>query len=111
MPLGLRRSMPECTVVHARELGWDKLGNGQLIDATEREDFAVLLTGDRNLRYQQNLPTRTLSIVVTSTNQWLVLFENIEIIRKAIGESFLGSYVEVPFPRPVLVRRPPPLGR
>ena len=38
----------------AAERGWSDL-DGDLIDSAEREGYDVLITTDRNLRYQQNL--------------------------------------------------------
>ena len=34
---------------------WAGLKNGQLLDAAEAAGFTVLVTGDRNLQFQQNL--------------------------------------------------------
>jgi hypothetical protein len=43
------------TITEARARGWDKLENGELLMAAEAAGFEVILTTDRNLRYQQNL--------------------------------------------------------
>src|SRR5579862_394457 len=60
IPFGLRKLLADHDVSHATELGWEGLSNGSLIAAAEREGFEILLTADRNLRYQQNLPTAIL---------------------------------------------------
>jgi len=44
--------------------GWHKLSNGELLKAAEEAGFDVLLTTDKNIRYQQNLKGRRLAIVV-----------------------------------------------
>ncbi len=43
---------------------WAGLKNGALLTRAEEAAFAVFVTGDRNLQYQQNLARRTLGVVV-----------------------------------------------
>lgn len=43
---------------------WAGLKNGALLDAAETAGFAVLVTGDQNLQFQQNLTKRRLGVVV-----------------------------------------------
>jgi len=43
---------------------WAGLTNGALLDAAETSGFAVLVTGDQNLQFQQNLAKRRLGVVV-----------------------------------------------
>jgi len=43
-------------------LGWQQLSNGELIASAEEQGFDLLVTADRNLRYQQNLTGRRLAI-------------------------------------------------
>jgi hypothetical protein len=47
-----------------QQQSWAGLKNGQLLDAAEAAGFTVLLTGDRNLQFQQNLSKRKLGVVV-----------------------------------------------
>ena len=44
-------------------MDWDRLENGGLLAAAESAGFEVMVTCDRNLRYQQNLSGRKLAIV------------------------------------------------
>ena len=55
------------TVTKARDRGWDRLSNGELLTQAERAGFDVLLTADKNMRYQQNLTGRRIALVVLST--------------------------------------------
>jgi hypothetical protein len=50
-------------------MAWTQLDNGALIQAAERH-FDVLVTTDKNLRYQQNLNSRRLAILVLPTTSW-----------------------------------------
>ena len=54
-PAPLRSFLKDHTVKKAKDLGWDELNNGALLDVAEEAGFEVLLTTDKNIRYQQNL--------------------------------------------------------
>lgn len=54
-------------VIHAREMGWAELRNGDLIAAAEADGFDVMITADKQMRHQQNLSGRKLSIVVLNS--------------------------------------------
>ena len=72
--------------------------NGELLEAAERADFAVLVTTDLNLRYQQNLVSRRIAVVVLSTPSWPRVQGAIEEVVKAVGAASPGSYAEVRIP-------------
>jgi hypothetical protein len=72
-PAPLRRALRGHEVVRAREVGWQSLANGALLDAAEGAGFDVLVACDQNLSYQQNLAGRGISVVVLSTNHWNTL--------------------------------------
>ena len=57
-PVPLRRYLVGHVVDTAFERGWSKLKNGELLDAIEHDDYALLVSTDQNLRYQQNLYNR-----------------------------------------------------
>ncbi len=86
------------TVAKAKDRGWDRLSNGDLLDEAERAGFDVLLTADKNMRYQQNLTGRKIAIVVLSTPQWPVVRLHIERIAAALNAAAPGTYVEVNLP-------------
>jgi hypothetical protein len=86
------------TVTKAKDRGWDRLSNGDLLDEMERAGFEVLLTADKNIRYQQNLTGRKIAIVVLSTPRWPIVRLHIESIAAAINAAAPGSYVEVNIP-------------
>jgi hypothetical protein len=54
-PAPLRHALTGHTVVEAIERGWDRLVNGELIAAAEEAGFDLILTTDKNIRYQQNI--------------------------------------------------------
>jgi hypothetical protein len=65
VPHDLRSLFPERHQVYtAHFLGWEDYENGELLRAALEEDFAVLVSLDTNLRYQRNLDSIPLGIVV-----------------------------------------------
>jgi predicted nuclease of predicted toxin-antitoxin system len=48
-------------VTEARARGWQELQNGELLNEAEAAGFEVLVTTDKNLRYQQNLTGRRIA--------------------------------------------------
>jgi hypothetical protein len=98
-PGGIARFLPGHTVTRARERGWDTLSNGELLAEAERAGFEVFLTADKNIRYQQNLAHRKISIVVLSTPQWPLVRLHVGKIAAAVNTATQGSYVEVQIPQ------------
>ena len=89
-------------------MGWHQIGNGELLATAEAAGFEIVITADQNIRYQQNLVGRRLSLVVLSTNHWPTLRGSIGLIAETLGLVASGSYHEVAVERPPRRRRPPP---
>jgi hypothetical protein len=58
----------------------------------------VLLSADKNIRYQQNLIGRKIALVVLGNSQWPVVQLYLERIVTAVNASEPGSYTEVEIP-------------
>jgi hypothetical protein len=60
-PAPLAACLTGHVVTKAKDRGWDKLSNGDLLAEAEKAGFDVLLTADNNMRYrrtaQSNLTT------------------------------------------------------
>lgn len=97
-PRGLARLLKGHTVQEARLRGWEELSNGRLLRAAEEAGFDVIVTNDKNIRYQQNLNNRRIAIVVLQRSQWPLVKLAAPQIRAAIDAARPGSYVEVPVP-------------
>ena len=98
-PAPLRPYLKAHTVTEARERGWDRLANGDLLNAAEAAGFQVFVTADKNLRYQQNLAGRKIAIVAIGNAQWRVLENYTDLVVSAVDAAAPGSYVEVAIPR------------
>jgi hypothetical protein len=70
IPRPLRSLLHPYIVVTAAAQGWERLSNGRLLDAAEQHDFDVLITGDKNMRFQQNLRKRKIAVIVLSHSKW-----------------------------------------
>ena len=97
-PVPIRPYLQGHDVRTAAQQGWDTLRNGELLAAAEAGGFEVLLTTDRNMRYQQNLAGRKIGVVVLGRQQWPSLRPHVERIVDAIKAAIPGSYTEVDFP-------------
>ena len=95
VPLPLRRELPDVEIATAFRVGWSRLSNGDLLAAAETAGFGVLLTTDKNLRYQQNLVGRKISIVVLPTTEWAEIRKHVNEVRAAISAAKPGSLNEV----------------
>jgi predicted nuclease of predicted toxin-antitoxin system len=94
-PAPLRQVLPAHHVATAHELGWSTLENGALIAAAESAGYQVLITTDRNLKYQQNLSARSLAIVVLMSTSWPRIRRSLPRVVAAVDASASGTYVEV----------------
>jgi hypothetical protein len=97
-PVPLRHFFTQHEVTTAYERGWSQLKNGKLLDAAEADGFVILLTTDTNLRYQQNLSSRRIAIVVLTTTSWPRIRRAVELVVRSINAATPGSYTEVTIP-------------
>lgn len=72
-PRGIARALENHTVKLAKEEGWDRLSNGDLLTAAENAGFDVLLTTDQGIEHQQNLINRKIAVVILGSAQWPVI--------------------------------------
>jgi len=91
-PRGLARQLAAHTVTSARAMGWERLSNGELLQAAENAGFDLLLTTDQGIRYQQNLTGRTIAILVlTGSTKWSRVRLHCERIAAALDAAISGS--------------------
>jgi hypothetical protein len=97
-PAPLRQVLSGHEVSTAYELGWSTLKNGELLAAAEANGFGVLVTTDGQLKYQQNLASRAIAVVVLSTTSWPRIQTSAPAIVGAVNTATPGSYAEVLVP-------------
>jgi hypothetical protein len=86
------------TVTKAKDMGWERLVNAELLKAAEEAGFEVLLTTDKNMASQQNLTTRTIAIVVLGNSQWPIVQRHVRRIAASVNDATTGSFDEVDIP-------------
>ncbi len=97
-PSGIAKALSGHEVTEAINRGWEKISNGELLAAAEEEGFDLLLTTDKNIRYQQNLTARRIGIVVLGNSTWRIVRLHLDRIASAVNETAPGSYAEVDIP-------------
>ena len=94
-PAPLSKYLTSHQVSTAYDLGWQTLTNGDLLHQAEKTGFGVLVTTDQNLKYQQNLSSRMISIVVLSSTSWPRIQKHLSEIVTAIDSCKPNGYIEV----------------
>ena len=97
-PKPIARALAGCEVTYARKIGWHELENGELIRRAEDAGYEVLVSTDKNLRYQQNLSSRKIALVVLGHPQWPQVRLYLDRIAAAINAATPGGYTEVDIP-------------
>ena len=97
-PSGIARALLDHEVVEARDLGCDRISNGDLLSAAEAAGFEILLTTDKRIRSRQNLTDRKLAIVVLANSTWRVVRLYLERIRVGVDDAVAGSNIEIDIP-------------
>jgi len=97
-PVPIRPYLKGHEVRTAAQQGWDRLKNGELLVAAEADGFDVLLTTDKNMRYQQNLTGRKIAVVVLGRQQWPSVRPHVRLIVEAINAAVPGSYTGIDLP-------------
>ena len=94
LPYGLRRMLAPRQATSVQLAGFAGMKNGPLLAQLEGA-FDIFLTGDKNLRYQQNLAGRRLAIIELPTNRWPLLRRLESRIVSAVDACQPGDYLVV----------------
>jgi hypothetical protein len=105
-PVPIRPHLKGHDVHTAAQRGWDTLKNGELLAAAEADAFDVVLTTDKNMRYQQNLAGRKIAVVVLGQQQWPSLSPHVRLVLEAVNAAIPGSYLEIDLPQESRRSRP-----
>ena len=100
LPEDLKEWLPGWELATVQEMGWAGVKNGELLRRAENQ-FDLLLTADKRLRYQQNLKGCRLAILVLPSNRLRVLrpmLGNIEAVIARIVPGKQDQYFELSQP-------------
>lgn len=93
----LKNHLIEYKTATVQEQGWTDVLNGELLTLAEENGFDILLTADANIKNQQNLSNRKISILILRAfnNRLATHAEMIEAIHEALLKIKPGEIVEV----------------
>lgn len=77
------------------ENGWPAFENGDLLRTAEDDCYDVLITTDQNLKYQQNLKSRKIGIVVLLTTSWPKIQQKLAEVVATINQAAPGCFIEI----------------
>ncbi|HEX4264037.1 MAG TPA: hypothetical protein VH597_06835 [Verrucomicrobiae bacterium] len=98
VPIQVCDALPGHDVTTAQKMGWGGKSNGDLLNSAEQAGFGVFIVADKNLRYQQNLSGRRITILELWTNHRPTLEKHFAEIRVAVEKLTAGEYsiLEIP---------------
>ncbi len=84
-------------VLTVSDLGWQSKQNGELLSAMLEEQIQVLITADKNLRFQQNLEKIGICVVIlmTTDNRYESVKEFVIPIEELLLAKSTFSYHEL----------------
>ncbi|MDB6139573.1 MAG: hypothetical protein JWO94_2645 [Verrucomicrobiaceae bacterium] len=75
-------------------MGWGGQKDSRLL-ALASTQFDAFLTGDKNLRFQQNLEDCKMAIVLLPTTHWPTLRKHVIMIQQALDGVRAHAFIEV----------------
>src|SRR6185295_17688892 len=96
VPRKLRRELSDHEVFTVTERGWSGVKNGELLALAEAE-FDVFLTVDQNLKYQQNLASLSIGLIllVARSNALRALSPLMPRVREALETIKRGDFIRI----------------
>jgi hypothetical protein len=96
VPRRLRRELAGHEVFTVTEHGWSGVKNGKLL-ALAGAEFDVFLTVDQNLKYQQNLTSFRVAIIllIARNNRLQTLLPLMPEVREALDKIKEGEFVRL----------------
>lgn len=93
----LENYLTEYETATTQEQNWTNALNGELLALAEENGFDVLLTADANIKSQQNLSNRKISVLVLRAfnNRLTTHVEMVEDMHKALSKIQPGEIVEI----------------
>ncbi|MDB6025966.1 MAG: hypothetical protein JWM68_2189 [Verrucomicrobiales bacterium] len=97
VPWPMHKLLPGHDCMTAQQRGWGGIKNGELLKSAEGE-FGLFITSDQNLRYQQNLTGRSISILELSTNKLRRIEAAAALIQSTIAAMPPGEFRQLNIP-------------
>ena len=98
IPKLLIRDLSEFSVFTVQKMGWTSYSNGVLLQSMIRNNFRVLITGDKNVEFQQNFTKYPITLIAINIHP--LKYENIKPlipeIRAIINNNLQAGIIRVP---------------
>jgi predicted nuclease of predicted toxin-antitoxin system len=108
VPHGVRYFLNQHHVETVEDRRWERIGNGELMQAAESAGFDVVVTADQNIAYQQNLSGRKIALLVLGSNIWPIVRNHAAAIASQVDATKPGSYAFLEMRVPAKPRRKKP---
>ncbi len=95
LPAGVVGLLPDHEVVTVQDAGYKGLKNGVLLRRAAEAGFDVLLTADRNLPAQQNIPAAGVAVVLVRGSKLAEVAERADDLNAAIAGAEPGTVTRV----------------
>lgn len=95
LPAGVVGLLPDHEVVTVQDAGYRGLKNGVLLRRAAEAGFDVLLTADRNLPAQQNIPAAGVAVVLVRGSKLAEVAERADDLDAAIAGAEPGTVTRV----------------
>lgn len=97
VPLPLRDILAGHHCATVKVEGWGGIKNGELLRLAE-DRFDLFITADQNIRYQQNLSGRRITIVELSTNDLRRILAASSLLLSVVNTAKAGEFCQVEIP-------------
>ena len=97
VPRRLKREFTGHDVWTVPEMGWSGRRNGELLQLMLADRFALFITVDQNLSYQQNLRAAGIAVIVlvAVTNRLDDLLPLVPAVLVRLGSISAGEFIEI----------------
>ncbi len=94
VPAIVKRGLPGHNIATVQEMGWSGIKNGELLKLVSA-DFDVFITSDKNLRFQQNLASFDIAVILLPSNQVPVIKGLLDQISEALSKIQPKDFLEI----------------
>src|SRR4051794_6123983 len=97
LPKRLKKDFTECEVYTVRDMGWNGKKNGELLQLMLLENFTILITFDKNLRYQQNFIKYPIPEIVLNAkdNTYITLSAMVIQVKELLKKDIKSGVYEI----------------
>ena len=94
VPDVIKKRLDTLAISTVDEMGWRGIKNGALLDLMAGE-FQIIVTTDKNLRFQQNLNKRKICAVILPSNRIRIVVELLPKIEVALAAVTPGDFIDL----------------